>query len=393
MIFNGLAIVIGVLLLAASANYNITHAGGYGTPLSFIVIALAAGVAGGSLVIGKSWRDRRFGLAFMIALALVAGETYGLFTTAEQLVAAREDDQAPLNALAQARRTAKARLAAAEAALKASRTTSARIEQAIRNKAEADRNAQAKAAEKSCAANCKDILLQQASSAGTELSNARTELAEQRTAAVVAVNEARAALDGLPAPRSATPLADRLNLPAWSIDIFKAAMGSIAINGLAACLLAFGAHGQRHRPTASPGPIDRTQPVHDLLPVPEPEPTPKSKPRSFQKRQTALPAPQAEKTSEPPGLKEDSVAAQAARFALASIMPAPGGHAYLDDIMAAYRHWCETEGVTRHEPRVISEALTTLFKSARLTGKIIDGRPAVMGAQLRTRAVKSYHAA
>ena len=389
MIFNGLAIAIGVLLLAASANYNITHAGGYGTPLSFIVIALAAGVAGGSLVIGKSWRDRRFGLAFMIALALVAGETYGLFTTAEQLVAAREDDQAPLNALAQARRTAKARLAAAEAALKASRTTSARIEQAIRNKAEADRNAQAKAAEKSCAANCKDILLQQASSAGTELSNARTELAEQRTAAVTAVNDARAALDGLPVPRSATPLADRLNVPAWGIDIFKAAVGSIAINGLAACLLAFGAHGHRHRQTASPSPIDRTQPVHDLLPVPEP--TPKSKPRSFQKRQTALPAPQAENTSEPSG--QDAVAAQAARFALASIMPAPAGHAYLDDIMAAYRHWCATEGVTRHESRVISEALTTLFKKARLTGKIIDGRPAIVGAQLRTSAVKSFQAA
>jgi hypothetical protein len=44
------------------------------------------------------------------------------------------------------------------------------------------------------------------------------------------------------APASATPLADRLGLPAWLLDLLTAALGSVAANGSAVGLIAFAAH-------------------------------------------------------------------------------------------------------------------------------------------------------
>jgi hypothetical protein len=50
---------------------------------------------------------------------------------------------------------------------------------------------------------------------------------------------ARAEFERNPLPGSATPLADRLGVAGWLLDLLHAALGSLVGNGLAMCLLGF----------------------------------------------------------------------------------------------------------------------------------------------------------
>ena len=65
---------------------------------------------------------------------------------------------------------------------------------------------------------------------------------EHRTLHHALKGRPRAALERTPKPVLATPLADRIGVSAWVIDLVTSALGSIAANGLACCLLIFGAH-------------------------------------------------------------------------------------------------------------------------------------------------------
>ncbi len=53
---------------------------------------------------------------------------------------------------------------------------------------------------------------------------------------------AKAEVEANPLPASATPLADRLGLPAWALDLIMAGLLSVGANGLAGTLIAYGAH-------------------------------------------------------------------------------------------------------------------------------------------------------
>jgi hypothetical protein len=53
------------------------------------------------------------------------------------------------------------------------------------------------------------------------------------------VRSAMAALNALPPPASATALADRIGFEPWVVDLLYSVLGSIAITGLAAALIAF----------------------------------------------------------------------------------------------------------------------------------------------------------
>jgi len=99
-----------------------------------------------------------------------------------------------------------------------------------------------KSAERGCAANCRLLLQAQADQSQQEVEAARRDMAEHRTRLEQAVTDARADLTAFKAPPSASPLAERIGWPAWVLDLVMAALGSIALNGLACALMAFGSH-------------------------------------------------------------------------------------------------------------------------------------------------------
>lgn len=203
------AIAAGGLILYLAAETTLAHLGQTTGPGANLMRALALGVAVGAIAIGLAWHHGRIILAMVIALALVAGEAYGLLSTAERMVAAREATQADVRSVAADRQAATARVKAAETAL-----------------AKANENAAAEASKRHCARECRTLLEGAITKAGIELVAART------------------ALEQFPAvTASATPLADRLGWPSWAVDLIQAALASLAANGLGASLIAFGAHG------------------------------------------------------------------------------------------------------------------------------------------------------
>ena len=73
----GLAMLVGVGLLMATAHATILAIGGYGTAHSFITIAIATPVGVGALVLRPAWGERH-ALAHWLVVAIVAGEAFGL---------------------------------------------------------------------------------------------------------------------------------------------------------------------------------------------------------------------------------------------------------------------------------------------------------------------------
>ena len=183
---------------------------------------------------------------FLLAVALIAGEAYALLLTAERTLAHREELQAPLQEHAEARRKAEQRLMRAQTELEAAATGTPRLKRAIAAKSAADAAVVEKAAEKGCAVHCRALLEQQVATASTEVAAARDEMARLQRAAEQEVTYARSALVAMPKVGSGSPLADRLGVAGWEIDLTAAALASIAANGLAAVLIAFAAHGHGH---------------------------------------------------------------------------------------------------------------------------------------------------
>jgi hypothetical protein len=80
------AISVGALILAAVAHVTIQSTGGYGTPHSWVTMAVATGVAVASVFSGMAWTEGRQTIAVLLILAIVAGVAYGLVATAERLI-------------------------------------------------------------------------------------------------------------------------------------------------------------------------------------------------------------------------------------------------------------------------------------------------------------------
>ncbi|MEI9899211.1 MAG: hypothetical protein WDN31_02710 [Hyphomicrobium sp.] len=228
-----LAFIVGVGILAAVAHVTIISTGGYAQPAAAMVIALACGVAIGAVAVGQALAHDRRALAALLVLALLAGEGFGLLRTADMLVTAREAQQAPIREAAELHAAAQRRVVAAEASDVVKRAEDA--------KAEIDAKAMAASAVKTCATNCRAVLDAQVAAAERAVQSARSAVQGEIAAA-------RADLAQHAAPASPSPLADRLGVPAWALDLLLAGLGSVGCNGLAACLLAFAAHGPRLGP-------------------------------------------------------------------------------------------------------------------------------------------------
>jgi hypothetical protein len=265
-----LAAVSGLILLGATAHVTIIHTGGYSGQQAILTLAIAAGVGVGALTIGAAWGSRRRGLALWLVAALLCGEAFGLAMTAERLVTAREAAQAPLREHMARVDKARARVTVAEKAL-ASVSTTPRLQAALTAKATADKAAVDKSAERGCAKNCRELLQAQVDAAAAEVDRARQAIETDRLARMADLKAARGALATMKAPESPSPLADRLGVTAWVLDLVTAALGSMAANGLAVGLLAFAAHGRRHE-TPEPTGISRKFPKE----APGTRPKPKS---------------------------------------------------------------------------------------------------------------------
>jgi hypothetical protein len=351
----GLAILAGVAILAAVAHVNIVTTGGYGTPFSYIAISVGAGVVVASTVIGAIMGTvGRKRLVAAIICAIIAGEVFNFLATAERLIKGREAEQAPLRGALEARAKAAKRVDAAKRAVDRAPTTSRRLEDANRAKAEADKAVVDKSAERSCRENCRQLLQAQVNAAAAEVKDAQVALDGVKQKAEGELAAARAAFASLKAPDSPTPLADRTGIPAWIIDLVQSAVGSISANGLACCLLVFGAHSPQRRQAVV---------AKEEVQLPQLPPAPLK----------ANEVPRQPKLLSPRDL--------AARFALERLNP-NGDGAELTAIRREYRAWSTTRP-ERHAEIDVSRALADLFADAGITVAEQDGRLVVLGVSLK----------
>jgi hypothetical protein len=364
-----IALVVGMLILAAVAHVTIQSTAGYGSAHSWVTMGVAAGVAAGSVFSGMAWSEGRQTLAVLLVVAIVAGEGYGLIATAERLITAREAAQAPLRQLAEDRARVQGALVAATAALESFPTSSPRLDRALIDKAATDAAVVAKSAERGCVEN-RRLLQAQADAAEQEVTRAREDMDRLKRDAETRVVNAKAAVDALKPPASATPLADRLGWPAWMLDLLQSALGSIAANGLACFLMVFGAH----RPKRA----DRTEvqePTRSEIEVQAPrEPKP------------SIAAPgrtRASKRKEGPRAADDPLL-QAKAFAVARLAPDDDASANIKDVLRAYATWCRSGNVKQLPAEAMASALDTLFGVER------DGKDyMVQGVSLKAIEDKS----
>lgn len=342
-----LALAGGAVVMAIASHVNITATGGYGTPHAYITIAAAIGLVVGSLLFHWVWASWA-SLAVVLVVCMLSGEAYQIISTQDRLAKSREADKAPRREYQKTYQKAEKRLADAQKAVDNPPTTSKALESANKSKASADAAVVEKAAEKFCRSECRQMLEKQVETAAAEVQKATAAIEARKTKAKEELDAARAALDGLKAPESVTALADQTGIPAWIIDVSLSALGSIAVNGIACCLLMFGAHPARSR-------------VEVVTPQPrwsatEPNPTKRKKPASEKEH--------------------------AARFGLACLRP--GGEADLEAIRSSYRAWSALEAPSDRpsEPRM-AKALAQLFDDAGLIVVERGGRLVVLGVSIK----------
>lgn len=248
-VFRGLAAIAGVGILAAVAHVTITATGGYGwNTNSPLTIALAVGVAMGAPVAGVCFEHRRWMLGLCIVLALIAGELYGFGAMASWHVANLEAQAAPIHELEAKRKEAEAWFARLE--------RDDRVQRAERAAQTARADANASSRDKGCGPSCKATLAKTVDVAEAAVEEARQSLQlDQR--------QARAALEHATMPPSASPLADRLGLQPWVLDLIFAGLRSFACTVLAAGLLAFAAHGRRAHEVPAPAALAEPRASHE----------------------------------------------------------------------------------------------------------------------------------
>jgi hypothetical protein len=358
--------VVGALILGALAHVTVIATGGYGTPHSYLTIAIAIGVACASPFSAMAWSAGWRKLAVWLVITIICGEGYNIFATAERLVAGREALQAPLRKGIDDYAKAVKRVKDAERAVDRAPTTSDSLQQAQATKAVADAAVIQNSAARGCRENCRQLLQAQVDEAVREVAAAQAALVAQRDRAEGELTAARTALANTKPPQSPTPLADRLGIAAWIIDLLTSALGSVAANGLAAGLLIFGAHHRTRRvEVVTPLPVESiVEPV-----VPTIEQLSPRKPRTARPRGNGK-------------SKGTAIAQHTAKFAVECLKP--GGEADLLAIRDRYGTWCPVE--RRLPPAKIGQALAKLFSQTGIAIADRNGRLVAIGVSLKLAA-------
>lgn len=208
VIRRGLAMIVGASILAAS-SYAVIVKGNLDFAHALLICAMTAGLFAGAVSVGAVLVQKRYTLACVLIGALVCGELFAVVTSGERIVAERAADQARVEILKAAHVYAETELVKSQAS----------HNEAVREKMR-------QAALPGCKDRCVALLDSAEAAAKADLA-----FALQR-------------YESNPDPKtSASPLADRLGVPAWSVDLTIAALLSIGANCLAACLIGFAAHG------------------------------------------------------------------------------------------------------------------------------------------------------
>jgi hypothetical protein len=239
-----LAGFVGAGLIACVTYAAVMAIGGIAAPTAPLLIALACGLAAGAMAAGIAWRSGRKALAIAIGLAMLTGEAYTLLNTGERELEAREAKQAPVIAAQRNR----ARLAKAlEDAQAAAVIVTPRLTKALAVQEAVRADAREKIAGASCVKLCHALLREQQAAADAEVEAARGEVATLQQAASENVRAATVALAAIPVVASVSPLAARLGVADWRLDLLRAGLFSVSANGLGAFLLAFAGHGGQRR--------------------------------------------------------------------------------------------------------------------------------------------------
>ncbi len=215
-----LSVVGGCGVLAAS-TLAVIDAGHLTGSDANLVAALSIAVALAAIVLPRASK----GMMFTLVMALLAGEAFNLLASAERIIITRENTASLITGNNSKATAAQARLTMALAAQTEQRSLAVEA-----------------VAMPSCAKECRALIERQATTVDAEVITARSDLA---TAPVV---------------KSATPLADRLGVAPWALDLIAAALLSIGANGLGACLIAFGSATPRTT-TAAPETVTAMHPI------------------------------------------------------------------------------------------------------------------------------------
>lgn len=294
------SISAGILILAAATWVTIDAANLSGSHAT-LVATLAIGVGvGGAVVARSTWR-----VAVLVAVAVLAGEAYGMIATAERIIAARDATASTVSHVNAGSVGTAERLARAEAAV---RDHDIRAVEAIK--------------QRTCADQCRALL------------------GATRADLVSEVGRARDASKSAPATRSASPLADRLGLSPWVLDLIAAGLLSIGANGLGCILIAWGAHA------ATVAHATVTMPTETVTPE-EVEP-PANNVVAISRRKEPIP--------------RNTLAA----FLTESLHPDDGGSVEMRAIITAYREWCAANGTTPLPTQQVIDALARVVKKTGL---------------------------
>lgn len=231
-----LSAIVGAGIIACVTWAAVAAVGGIYSPTAPLLIALACGLIVGAMACGLAWNNGRKALAVAMALTLLTGECYVLLNTGERELEAREAKQAPVRA-AMVERERLSREAQAPVI-----TTTPRLQAAMANLDAINTDARIKLATPSCVKLCKQEMAEQREAAQKEVADARSELNAMRTASAASADATKLALAALPAVAAASPLAARINVPDWVLDLIRAGLFSVSANGLGAFLLAFASH-------------------------------------------------------------------------------------------------------------------------------------------------------
>ena len=301
----------GLTILGGMAHYLVTTGSGWDSPEAMVYAFIAVVLAVGAVVAGRCYQTGHWWLFGGAIAAMLCAEVYQFAQLAERTMLHRAEAQQILRVAELRRAHALARVERLHAAATAS--TSVRLDNALRAKADIDARAAKTSAERHCGRQCRAMLQGQIDAAASDVEAARQALRANQVAARSALAKARADLAAMPVPPSSTMIANGLGVEPLTVEMILAALRSVGVN-LAACIfLSFAAHGG----------IAHTS------------------------------------TPERPGL-------QIARFSVERYEPCSNGYVCLCDMLQEYREWCRDRREKVLPSNVFAVELAHLVDTAKL---------------------------
>ena len=159
-----------------------------------------------------------------------------------------------------------------------------------------------------------------------------------------------------------------------------AALGSIAANGLAACMLAFGVHKRRSNELTASIPLAVVEVVPDqqlALPAPMPMPAPAPvtrpvarKPKPIQERPQTTPSSNVNAVTAPTLEPNVAKTGDVMEFAVAQLYPDARGTVLLTIAHSAYRNWCSATGCQPVDPGMFADDFAKIVRTLKLTAQM-----------------------